>query len=160
MARSKKTKVLEDLLRAKREEILRIAEKHGARNVRLFGSVAHGEATATSDIDLLVDTAEQTSPWFSRRTYRGTSCTSWSAGGCGDSERPPLAPPSPNLEGSQAPVKKDPRVYLAHILECAQKIQRYTRGGQKKFLKDTMTQDAVIRNFEIMGEAAKRVLET
>lgn len=54
----------EDLLREKREEILRVAEKHGARNVRVFGSVAHGEATETSDIDLLVDTAEKTSPWF------------------------------------------------------------------------------------------------
>ena len=57
-------------------------------------------------------------------------------------------------------MKKDPRVYLAHILECAQKIERYTKGGQKRFLEDTMTQDAVIRNFEIMGEAAKRVPET
>lgn len=56
-------------------------------------------------------------------------------------------------------MKKDPRVYLAHILECAQKIQRYTKGGQKSFLEETMTQDAVIRNFEIMGEAAKRVPE-
>lgn len=64
MSRSKKTKVMEDLLREKREDILRIAEKHGAKNVRIFGSVAHGEATETSDIDLLVDTAEQTSPWF------------------------------------------------------------------------------------------------
>ncbi len=64
MARSEKTKVMEDLLREKREEILRIAEKHGATNVRIFGSVAHGEATETSDIDLLVDTVEQTSPWF------------------------------------------------------------------------------------------------
>jgi predicted nucleotidyltransferase len=64
MARSEKTKVMEDLLREKREEILRIAEKHGARNVRIFGSVAHGEATESSDIDLLVDTAEKTSPWF------------------------------------------------------------------------------------------------
>ena len=57
-------------------------------------------------------------------------------------------------------MKKDPRVYLAHILECAQKIERYTKGGERKFLKDTMTQDAVIRNFEIIGEAAKRVPET
>lgn len=57
-------------------------------------------------------------------------------------------------------MKKDPRVYLAHILECAEKIERYTKGGEKKFLKDTMTQDAVIRNFEIIGEAAKRVPET
>lgn len=64
MARSEKTKLTEDLLREKREEILRVAEKHGARNVRIFGSLAHGEATETSDIDLLVDTAEETSPWF------------------------------------------------------------------------------------------------
>jgi len=32
-------------------------------------------------------------------------------------------------------VKKDPRVYLAHILECAQKIERYTHGGEKEFSK-------------------------
>jgi len=35
-------------------------------------------------------------------------------------------------------VKKDPRVYLAHILECAQKIERYTKGGEKEFHNDTM----------------------
>ena len=64
MARSEKTKLIEDLLREKREEILRIAEKHGARNVRVFGSAACGEAMESSDIDLLIDTAEQTSPWF------------------------------------------------------------------------------------------------
>jgi predicted nucleotidyltransferase len=64
MARSEKTTLIEDLLQEKREEILRIAEKHGARNVRIFGSVATGSATDTSDIDLLVDTAEKTSPWF------------------------------------------------------------------------------------------------
>ena len=64
MARSEKSKLREDLLREKREAILRIAEKHGARNVRVFGSVAKGEATSTSDVDLLVDTAEETSPWF------------------------------------------------------------------------------------------------
>jgi uncharacterized protein with HEPN domain len=56
-------------------------------------------------------------------------------------------------------VKKDSRVYLAHILECAQKIERYTEGGEKEFYRDTMLQDAVIRNFEIIGEAAKRVPE-
>ena len=56
-------------------------------------------------------------------------------------------------------MKKDPRVYLAHILECAQKIERYTKGGEKEFFKDAMIQDAVIRNFEIIGEAAKRVPE-
>lgn len=53
-----------DLLKEKREEVLRIAARHGARNVRVFGSVAKGEATRDSDVDLLVDTAEPTSPWF------------------------------------------------------------------------------------------------
>jgi predicted nucleotidyltransferase len=46
---------VDDLLKEKREEILRIAAVHGARNVRVFGSVVRGEATDTSDIDFLVD---------------------------------------------------------------------------------------------------------
>ncbi len=46
---------LEELLKEKREEILRIAAKYGASNVRVFGSVARGEARWDSDIDLLVD---------------------------------------------------------------------------------------------------------
>ncbi len=44
-----------ELVKAKREDILKIAAKHGARNVRVFGSVARGEAGPESDIDLLVD---------------------------------------------------------------------------------------------------------
>jgi hypothetical protein len=42
-------------LQTKRTEILRIAQQHGARNVRIFGSVARGEADAASDVDVLVD---------------------------------------------------------------------------------------------------------
>lgn len=42
-------------LRARREEILRVAAARGARNVRVFGSVARGQARADSDVDLLVD---------------------------------------------------------------------------------------------------------
>ncbi len=42
------------LLKEKREDILRIAARHGAGNVRVFGSVARGEADERSDIDLLV----------------------------------------------------------------------------------------------------------
>jgi predicted nucleotidyltransferase len=44
-----------ELLRENREEILRIAKNYGASNVRVFGSVARGEADERSDIDLLVD---------------------------------------------------------------------------------------------------------
>lgn len=45
---------LDRLLEEKRGEILRIASKHGAREVRVFGSVARGEADRGSDIDFLV----------------------------------------------------------------------------------------------------------
>jgi predicted nucleotidyltransferase len=44
-----------ELLAAHRDEILAIAARHGARNVRVFGSIARGEADEQSDIDLLVD---------------------------------------------------------------------------------------------------------
>lgn len=46
---------LNELLQEKREDILRIASRRGASNVRIFGSVARGEADAKSDIDILVD---------------------------------------------------------------------------------------------------------
>jgi uncharacterized protein with HEPN domain len=52
---------------------------------------------------------------------------------------------------------KDDRLYLVHMLECARRIVAYTQAGQEAYLLDTKTQDAVIRNFEIAGEAAKRV---
>ena len=52
---------------------------------------------------------------------------------------------------------KDPRVYLAHILECIERIERFTLEGQAAFLADRKTQDAVIRNLEVIGEAAKRI---
>lgn len=42
-------------LRAKRQEILDLARRHGARNVRVFGSTVRGDAGTTSDVDLLVD---------------------------------------------------------------------------------------------------------
>ncbi len=45
----------DELLRTKRDDILRIAAQYGAYNVRIFGSVARGEADEKSDIDLLVN---------------------------------------------------------------------------------------------------------
>ena len=45
------------MMRQGRREILAVAAKHGASNVRIFGSVARGEAREGSDVDLLVDMA-------------------------------------------------------------------------------------------------------
>ncbi|MFO8008235.1 MAG: nucleotidyltransferase family protein [Candidatus Brocadiia bacterium] len=45
----------ETLIRERRQEIARLADKYGARNVRVFGSVARGEADEASDVDFLVE---------------------------------------------------------------------------------------------------------
>lgn len=45
----------EKVIARERDHILRIAAKYGARNIRVFGSVARGEADAASDVDFLVD---------------------------------------------------------------------------------------------------------
>lgn len=52
------------LLNEKRDEIQTIASRHGANNIRVFGSAARGEAGPDSDIDFLVDVGETTSSWF------------------------------------------------------------------------------------------------
>ena len=52
------------LLASHRDAILAIAHRHGARNVRVFGSAARGEAGEDSDIDFLVSAGPETSPWF------------------------------------------------------------------------------------------------
>jgi predicted nucleotidyltransferase len=62
---------INNLLREKREQIIAIAEKHGALNVRIFGSVARGEADEKSDLDLLVDYCrERRSSWFPLQLIR------------------------------------------------------------------------------------------
>ena len=53
---------------------------------------------------------------------------------------------------------KDALIYLEHILECIKKIKHYTLNMQElDFLNNTLVQDAVIRNFEIIGEATKQL---
>jgi uncharacterized protein len=56
---------IEELLAHERSQILAIAQKHGASNVRVFGSVARGEATLESDVDFLIDyDLTRITPWF------------------------------------------------------------------------------------------------
>ena len=54
-------------------------------------------------------------------------------------------------------MKKDPQVYLAHIRDSILLIREYTVDGREAFLTDRKTQDAVIRNLEIIGEAVKQL---
>jgi predicted nucleotidyltransferase len=72
-----------DQLRENRDQILKIAERHGARNVRVFGSVARGEADDQSDIDLLVDMEPGRSLLDLGGALVRSQRTPWSQGGFG-----------------------------------------------------------------------------
>jgi len=52
---------------------------------------------------------------------------------------------------------KDDNLYLRQILDAIERITSYTSSGADFFRQDLKTQDAVIRNLQIIGEAAKRV---
>jgi uncharacterized protein with HEPN domain len=52
---------------------------------------------------------------------------------------------------------KDERLYLSNIKECIERIEQYTISGRDAFMETPMVQDAVIRKFEIIGEATKRL---
>jgi len=52
----------------------------------------------------------------------------------------------------------DPRPYIHDILDCIERIQRYTKGlDARAFHEDEILQDAVVRRIEIIGEAAGRL---
>lgn len=52
---------------------------------------------------------------------------------------------------------RDELIYIRHRVDSITKIEAYTASGYQAFKQDTMIQDAVMRNLEIMGEAAKQV---
>jgi uncharacterized protein with HEPN domain len=54
-------------------------------------------------------------------------------------------------------VRKDPRVYLARIIECIEQIVEFTRCGREEFMSERMTQDATIHNLEIIDRVAARL---
>ena len=55
-------------------------------------------------------------------------------------------------------MKRDDTVYLHHILDAIESIEEYTKGmSENEFLSDSMVHDAVVRQIEIIGEAARNV---
>jgi uncharacterized protein with HEPN domain len=48
---------------------------------------------------------------------------------------------------------KEDRVYLLHIRDALDRVAGYTAEGRDAFFEDTKTQDAVVRNLEMVGEA-------
>ncbi len=54
-------------------------------------------------------------------------------------------------------MKKDETVYIRHIYDCIRRIEEYVSDGREAFFRDHKTQDAVIRNLEIIGQAVKDI---
>ena len=51
---------------------------------------------------------------------------------------------------------KDDRLYLVHIADRLERIANYTEDGRDAFMRSPVVQDAVMRNLDVVGEAAKR----
>jgi uncharacterized protein with HEPN domain len=52
-------------------------------------------------------------------------------------------------------MSKDRGVYLMCLYDCIQRVRQYTHAGKEEYFSDTKTQDAVMRNIEIIGQAVK-----
>lgn len=52
---------------------------------------------------------------------------------------------------------KDDRLYLIHMSECIDRVEEYVQGGKERFLGDTKTQDAVLRNLQTLAESSQRL---
>ena len=52
---------------------------------------------------------------------------------------------------------RDDRLYLIHITECIDRVERYTAPGRDAFLSDTLIQDAVLRNLHTLSESTQRL---
>jgi len=55
---------------------------------------------------------------------------------------------------------KDDALYLIHITECLERIERFVVEGKEMFVRDLKTQDAVIRNLQVLAESSQRLSET
>jgi uncharacterized protein with HEPN domain len=51
-------------------------------------------------------------------------------------------------------------IYIFHIKDAADHILEYTKNGKNEFLTNSLVQDAAIRNFQIIGEASKKISQT
>ena len=130
-----------DEVRTHRDAIKRLGERFGVRNIRVFGSVARGEATPDSDLDLLVD-VERGHGYFGhvrvRPGRRGRTRRDDSSSHPGWAEAPD---PRPRPAGGRRPVRRDDE-RLADILEAAEKIAVRAAKGRAAFDADEDTRSS------------------
>jgi predicted nucleotidyltransferase len=141
--------------------IRQVVAAHRAGNPRVFGSVAHGEDTENSDLDLLVDPQPKMSLFDPGAIIAELNEL---LGIQVDVATPGGTPPAD--AGAHPPRRRSDMIrpslrirdYLGHILEAIDRVSTYTASSDEaSFMADKKTQDAVIRNLEIIGEAAQHL---
>lgn len=149
-------------LQQHREEVRNIALKHRVKNVRFFGSALHGDDTDNSDLDLLVDPTPETTLMdigairYELGKLLGISVDVLTPKAIPLSFRDKVIEESRQIESKADKLRiKD---YLTHIVEAIERINRYIDNmSEEEFDRDEKTQDAVIRNFEVIGEASRNI---
>ena len=136
-----------------------ILQRHAARRAGLFGSMARGDMTEASDVDLLVELPQQKSLLdLIRLKYdleevlgRKVDVTTYQA-------IHPRLKEQILLEEVPIFMVRDARFYIQDMLECITLIEEYTLHlSYQDFLGQRQAQDSVIRRLEIIGEAVKNL---
>lgn len=158
-----------DLIDEKRPEILRIAAKHGARNLRLFGSVARGEEHEGSDVDLLADykgfgldlqedlekllgvevdvVPYEIHPYIRDRVLAEAiplETEDFRERAVIESQRP------------HEPMDRD-RLHLLLMRDAIDAVLEYAAVGRAAFDSERMRRDAIVQQLTQIGEAANRI---
>jgi predicted nucleotidyltransferase len=142
----------EELLLTKRDDILRIAARYGAYNVRIFGSVARGEADSESDIDLLVNME----PGRSLLDLCGFLIDLEEMLGC---KVDVVTEKGLREEGAKrsSSLMRDVSERLRDIQEAIKQITKYTDSGRQSFDQNELVRIWVIHHLESIGDAARSI---
>lgn len=156
------------LIENNRQSILSIAHQHGVKKIRLFGSMACQDAKRNSDVDFLVEFEKGRSLFdqihlmhdLEKLLHRKIDIASESK--LDRIIKSKILKEAISLRTKQRTRKvmkmeKRYSIYVTHILDSLKKISHYTKKSKSVFMRNTLIQDAVIRKFEIIGEAVKRI---
>ena len=139
--------------------IVPILEQHQAIRAGVFGSLVRGEMTAVSDIDILVELPLKKSLFdFIDLKLALEDALGRSVDLVDYSSIHPLL--KEQILNEEVPIymKRDSRLFVQDILESIEKIETYTQGLTiQDFFQNDQIQDAVVRRFEIIGEATKNL---